>query len=255
MLVLLILLCTWLHVGDIKADRDKAVSAATAMSQENQRPADHDKDGLSDVIEKQFGLNPTLSDTDGDGKNDGKEGTTADTDGDGIIDALESAKNDEDKDGVVDELDKENTNPDNDSDGDGFSNAIETSKDTNPLDVKNFPNLDPDGDGIQSDAEKKIGLDPANPDTDGDEKKAPLLTPTVMASSMPSNRPRTTKTKTELSMSWTRKTPIPTMTATGTDSAMVSKVQRAPTPSMPKVHHQIEIMTGFQIALMQTKSL
>jgi len=170
MLVLLILLCTWLHVGDIKADRDGAASAATVVSQVGQLPADSDKDGLSDAIEKQFGLNPTLSDTDADNKKDGEEGTSADTDGDGIIDALESALDDSDLDGVVNELDAENANPDNDSDGDGFANALEKAKGTNPLDAKSFPNLDPDGDGIRSDAEKKAGLDPANPDTDGDGK-------------------------------------------------------------------------------------
>jgi len=148
LLVLLILLCTWLHVGDIQANTDKTVPAEAVVTHAvASGPADQDRDGLSDTIEKQFGLNPTLADTDADGKSDGKEGTRADTDHDGIIDALESALDDSDLDGVVDELDAENTNPDNDSDGDGYGNGLESAVGTNPLDAKSVP-ADQDHDGI-----------------------------------------------------------------------------------------------------------
>ena len=171
LLVLLILLCTWLHVGDIQANRDTAATPAAVVSHDTEAlPVDRDKDGLSDAVEKEHKLNPMLSDTDGDGKSDGQEGVSLDIDGDGIIDALESALDDSDLDGVADELDKENANPDNDNDGDGFGNALETRENTNPLDAKSFPNLDKDNDGLKDSEEVKAKLDPTKADTDGDGK-------------------------------------------------------------------------------------
>ena len=77
-------------------------------------------------------------DSDGDTKLDATEGGTADTDSDGIKDFLESSTTDTDNDGVNDELDKVN-NADNDNDGDGFSNALETSKGSDPLDQNSTP--------------------------------------------------------------------------------------------------------------------
>jgi hypothetical protein len=57
---------------------------------------DSDQDGVWDYLEFQFGTDPTLQDTDGDGLTDGAEmdvfGTdplSGDTDGDGVSDALE----------------------------------------------------------------------------------------------------------------------------------------------------------------------
>ena len=146
MLVLLILLCTWSHLGD-RIDSDEGTNPTAAMAAAVPSPGDRDQDGLSDRVEKAHGLNPTLSDTDADGKKDGAEGIQADTDGDGIIDALESALDDSDLDGVVDELDAENTNPDNDSDGDGYGNGLETAIGTDPLSAKSTP-PDQDKDGI-----------------------------------------------------------------------------------------------------------
>jgi outer membrane protein OmpA-like peptidoglycan-associated protein len=170
--VLLIIICTWWHLGDIEANQNKAASAAAVTTAQAVTAAlDTDGDGLSDQVENQYGLNPTFSDTDADNKSDGKEGLKADQDGDGIIDALESALDDRDLDGVVDELDKENTNPDNDNDGDGFGNALEKASGTNPLDAKSFPNPDQDGDGLRDDVEAQAKLDPHNADTDGDGKK------------------------------------------------------------------------------------
>ncbi|MGC6524183.1 MAG: T9SS type A sorting domain-containing protein, partial [Flavobacteriaceae bacterium] len=95
--------------------------------------ADTDNDGVSDTDEAINGTDPLVADTDGDGTNDGDEGT-ADSDGDGIIDALESSIADADSDGVVDQLDEENNNPDNDTDGDGYTNIDETNGGSDPLD-------------------------------------------------------------------------------------------------------------------------
>jgi hypothetical protein len=96
---------------------------------------DDDNDGLSDLEERQRGTNPTLRDSDGDGKDDLHEGKS-DRDNDGIIDALDSALVDSDNDGVVDELDNENSNPLNDSDNDGQVNIkeLECGSLGNPLD-------------------------------------------------------------------------------------------------------------------------
>ena len=148
LLVLLILLCTWWHTGKIQLPKESAAATVVATAHGVKKEvADRDHDGLSDAVEKEHGLNPLFADTDGDGKSDGVEGTSADTDGDGIIDALESALDDSDLDGVVDELDNENTNPDNDSDGDRYSNGLEKAVGTNPLDAHSVP-ADRDHDGI-----------------------------------------------------------------------------------------------------------
>ena len=158
MLVLLILLCTWRHMHDplptASAARTQQAVVTPATTAEG--APDQDRDGLSDADEIKAGLNPALSDTDADGKKDGTEGLEADRDHDGIIDALESALDDSDLDGVPDELDAENTNPDNDSDGDRYGNALEKAEGTNPLDARSMP-ADRDKDGIPDniDADKK----------------------------------------------------------------------------------------------------
>jgi len=106
---------------------------------------DTDSDGIPDGLD---------DDNDGDGILDIDEGTV-DSDGDGIIDALESNITDTDSDGVPDDQDSNNTDPSNDSDGDGISNQEEVRNGTNPL------NADTDGDGT-SDA------DEGTTDSDGD---------------------------------------------------------------------------------------
>lgn len=55
-----------------------------------------------------------------------------------------SGSRDRDLDGVDDAFDAEPDNPDNDSDGDGVSNRVETASNTNPLDANS---VDADGDG------------------------------------------------------------------------------------------------------------
>ena len=64
-----------------------------------------------------------------------------DTDGDGIPNYLESNLVDTDKDGVADELDSENENPNNDQDGDGFPNIDEVKYGSDPSDPNDTPSI------------------------------------------------------------------------------------------------------------------
>jgi cysteine-rich repeat protein len=159
---------------------------------------DDDNDGVSDATEIALGTDPldadsdntntsptnegtdgiqtgksisddSTTDTDSDGKMDAAEceplvsGACKDTDKDGVPDWKESATADADHDGVPDELDAENTNPNNDSDGDGLSNITEKTLGTDPM------KTDTDADGKPDGAE--VGADPAHPtDTDADGK-------------------------------------------------------------------------------------
>ncbi|WGZ95557.1 MAG: hypothetical protein QJT81_06100 [Candidatus Thiothrix putei] len=137
---------------------------------------DFDADGLSNIQEKTLGTNPRNPDTDGDGKMDAAEvgadpANPVDTDGDGKIDALESAIFDADNDGVADEFDAEDANPNNDTDGDGFSNATEKLAGTDPRDSDSKPAAtDTDGDGLTDAEEAALGTNPNLADTDGDGK-------------------------------------------------------------------------------------
>ncbi|MBK7398901.1 MAG: DUF11 domain-containing protein [Myxococcales bacterium] len=104
-------------------------------------PVDTDGDGISDIVEKTLGTDPTKADTDGDGIPDGVEtdgGKKIDTDGDGTIDAL-----------------------DLDSDGDGILDSTETSTDADGDGIGNWRDLDSDGDTHLDKDEKAV-------DTDGD---------------------------------------------------------------------------------------
>lgn len=110
---------------------------------------DDDNDGLPDDVEKNdpenkdgddiSGLDPHNPDTNGDGVNDGDE----DSDGDGV-------KNKED-DTPFSEDDPSKVLPD--QDGDGVRDDLDT---------------DIDGDGVNNADEIAAGLDPRNPDTNGD---------------------------------------------------------------------------------------
>ncbi|QUR94809.1 Ig-like domain-containing protein [Macrococcoides canis] len=113
---------------------------------------DDDNDGVNDSDEEAAGLDPKNPDTDGDGIKDGAE----DTDGDGINNDDESVDSgttitDEDGDGVADIVDPA-TKP-LDTDGDGNPDVTDT---------------DDDNDGVNDSDEEAAGLDPKNPDTDGD---------------------------------------------------------------------------------------
>ena len=116
---------------------------------------DIDGDGVNNSDEKAAGTDPYNPDTDGDGTKDGDE----DTDGDGKTNKEESdptvdKSKDSDGDGIPDIIDKDDQDgPKGDKDGDGIINEEDP---------------DADGDGVSNDDEKEAGLDPLNPDTDGD---------------------------------------------------------------------------------------
>ena len=116
---------------------------------------DIDGDGVNNSDEKAAGTDPYNPDTDGDGTKDGDE----DTDGDGKPNKDESNPDedkitDKDGDGIPDIIDKDDQDgPKGDKDGDGIINEEDP---------------DADGDGVSNDDEKEAGLDPLNPDTDGD---------------------------------------------------------------------------------------
>jgi gliding motility-associated-like protein len=118
----------------------------------NNDDTDNDDDGIPDSEEENIdtdgdGLNNDVdTDDDGDGiptlaedANGNGDPTDDDEDGDGIYDAIESSLRDFDSDGVVDQLDNDNTDPYNDSDGDGYSNQDETKAGTDPLDNTEYP--------------------------------------------------------------------------------------------------------------------
>jgi cell wall-associated NlpC family hydrolase len=134
---------------------------------------DSDRDGLSDALERRFGLDPLRADTDGDNLSDAQELVTfktdarkADTDGDRLNDAFELAQGldprspDSDADGHMDgslaplQVDTDTDGLDDaleqvmglnaklsDSDSDGFSDALEVNSDSNPLDARDNPLL------------------------------------------------------------------------------------------------------------------
>jgi hypothetical protein len=92
-----------------------------------------------------------ITDSDGDGIADSREGT-ADPDGDGAGNSMDT---DSDGDGISDADENDSTNPCNptDSDGDGSPDAYDT---------------DSDNDGVPDSSEVTAGTDPRNIDTDGD---------------------------------------------------------------------------------------
>jgi len=150
-------------------DSDKDGVVDELDSDDNSIHNDSDGDGFDNITEVGKKTNPldpnskpAPKDTDKDGKLDSVE-KGKDTDKDGKSDVVESAILDADGDGVVDELDSEDSNPNNDSDGDGFSNIVEKNAGSNPLDAKSMPNIDTDKDG-------KLDKDEMGKDSDNDGK-------------------------------------------------------------------------------------
>lgn len=113
---------------------------------------DGDGDGLTDVCELQFGLNPLQPDV---------YELLADSDGDGLADAVECSQG---------------TDPfAGDSDFDGLPDGFETTIGTDPNDwdsnddgVSDGESVDSDGDGVSNFDEGIYGTDPFVADTDGD---------------------------------------------------------------------------------------
>lgn len=157
--------------------------------------SDDDNDGLSDTDEARIGTNPVDPDTDDDGILDGRDNcpltanpNQSDVDSDGMGDACDSVDNsnpppstgpaDSDGDGVPDSRDNcrivanvSQTDTDGDGigdacdaddDGDGISDADESSAGTDPV------NQDTDGDGLSDGDEINSGTDPKEADTDHD---------------------------------------------------------------------------------------
>jgi murein DD-endopeptidase MepM/ murein hydrolase activator NlpD len=150
---------------------------------------DADLDGLSDADETMYGADPNNFDTDGDGLSDGAEvfthGTNPiywDTDEDGLSDDEEVSHvgsnpltGDTDADGLPDynEVYQHGTSPANpDTDGDGYSDHDEANAGSNPNDPASFPgasgSVDSDFDNLSDGDEQFYGVDPLNPDSDGD---------------------------------------------------------------------------------------
>jgi cell wall-associated NlpC family hydrolase len=151
---------------------------------------DTDHDGLSDALERRYGLDPLRADTDGDNLTDadelvkfGTDGRKADTDGDGLNDAFELAQGldprspDSDADGHLDgaltplqQADSDRDGLDDslervlgfnaqlaDSDTDGFSDALEYHSGSNPLDHNDNPLLHQPGGANPADPADQLG--------------------------------------------------------------------------------------------------
>jgi len=115
---------------------------------------DTDGDGLDDAVEDALGTNPGLADSDGDLIDDFVEtngGSPIDTDGDAVIDAL-----------------------DTDSDGDGYTDLVESTFDSDADGTADYRDTDADGDGVLDQDEFDVDLDSdgsdnrIDPDDDGD---------------------------------------------------------------------------------------
>lgn len=141
---------------------------------------DTDGDSLSNIDEGALGTDPTLPDTDGDGRDDDEEvgdvATPTDSDGDSVIDARDE---DDDGDGidsvVEDGLDADGDGePDEDADGDGVRNALDDDSDGDGHPDDEERTFDTDGDGIpnvvdeDSDGDGRTDIDEGFGDDDGD---------------------------------------------------------------------------------------
>jgi cell wall-associated NlpC family hydrolase len=116
----------------------------------NSGSVDTDRDGLPDFFETQYGLNPEVPDTDGDGITDGYElvvigakADRADTDFDQMSDGLEIAL--------------------------GYNPLVADNPDPDvQMLIPDELHVDTDGDGLTDWLEELAGTNPENPDTDAD---------------------------------------------------------------------------------------
>ncbi|MBZ4371083.1 Ig-like domain-containing protein [Corallococcus sp. AS-1-6] len=187
---------TWSWSATDDADNDGLTDAEEAQHGTDPRNADTDGDGLSDGVEVRSGrTDPLDDDSDDDGLLDGNEDanhdgitqdtetdpTLADSDGDGLTDGLELGLTAPQGTGtdparfVADADPATTTDPlkvDTDNGGvwDGFEDKNHNGKvdpgETNPLNAAD--DVDADGDGVDNATELELGLDPFNPDSDGD---------------------------------------------------------------------------------------
>ena len=151
-----------------KEKPDEGESDEEPSDYEKERLTDTDGDGLSDFLEKQLGTDKTMIDTDGDGLSDYLElvslilePTLSDTNGNGLDDGNE----DSDGDGLInlEEAALGCSITRADTDGDGLTDGEEINiYFTNPL------VSDTDNDGLPDGEEILINLNPAKADTDED---------------------------------------------------------------------------------------
>jgi len=144
--------------------------------------SDYDGDGITNFQESVNGTDPTLTDTDGDGLDDGVETNTGtwvnatdtgtdpanpDTDNDDLLDGVETNT------GTFVDASNTGTSPLNpDWDGDGLTDGEEVAAGSDPF----VAALDSDGDGIPDEVENAAPEDPdddgipnaLDPDSDGD---------------------------------------------------------------------------------------
>ncbi|MHA7630708.1 Ig-like domain-containing protein [Corallococcus sp. M7] len=187
---------TWSWTATHDADNDGLSDAEEAQYGTDPRNADTDGDGLSDGVEVHSGrTDPLDDDSDDDGVLDGNEDanhdgitqdtetdpTLADSDSDGLSDGVELGLTapqgtgtdpalfvaDADPATTTDPL---NVDTDNGGVWDGFEDKNHNGKvdpgETNPLNAAD--DVDADGDGVDNATELELGLDPFNPDSDGD---------------------------------------------------------------------------------------
>ena len=126
-------------------DTANNVSAVTTATIGND--TDSDNDGISDLAE---------------GYNSSAPSNSTDSDNDGVPDYLESNTADQDGDGTTDHLDA-----DNDTDGDGESNAYETANGSDPTDASSTSGIDTDGDGLSDIVEGSNAIPATDSDNDG----------------------------------------------------------------------------------------
>ena len=156
---------------------------------------DSDGDGISDVYEQFYGLNPNSSadaslDSDRDGLTNLEEylaetnPNQADTDGDQIPDSgdqcpIDSGGSiDSDADGLCDSFHSALI----DSDGDGLTDLKEVEIFLDPMNALDAMS-DPDGDGVSSLAETRAGTDPYDAQSVPAEPNSPVLVSSVLPSS------------------------------------------------------------------------
>ncbi|WP_304504116.1 Ig-like domain-containing protein [Corallococcus sp. EGB] len=187
---------TWSWSATDDADNDGLTDAEEALAGTDPHNPDTDGDGLSDGVEVHSGrTDPLDDDTDDDGILDGNEDanhdgitqdtetdpTLADSDRDGLTDGLELGLTQPQGTGtdpavfVADADPTTTTDPlkaDTDNGGvwDGIEDKNHNGKvdpgETNPLNAAD--DVDADGDGVDNATELELGLDPFNPDSDGD---------------------------------------------------------------------------------------
>ena len=187
---------TWSWSATDDADNDGLSDVEEAQHGTDPSNADTDGDGLSDGVEVHSGrTDPLDDDSDDDGLLDGNEDanhdgitqdtetdpTLADSDSDGLTDGLELGLTTPQGTGtdpavfVADADPATTTDPleaDTDNGGvwDGFEDKNHNGKvdpgETTPLNAAD--DVDADGDGVDNSTELELGLDPFNPDSDGD---------------------------------------------------------------------------------------